>query len=84
MVHASAQKISLKAGGFKDDQVIIVLPRGPVGGDVFRNRRVVDEFVIRPLRPTSRGLIVLTRKDAHRSWDGNIGRVVKIEVKFPQ
>jgi hypothetical protein len=44
---------------------------------------VVDEFVIRPLRPTSRGLIVLAGKDAHRCWDGDIRRVIKIEVKFP-
>ena len=44
---------------------------------------VVDEFVIRPLRPTSRGLIVLAGKDAHSSWDRDIGRVIKIEVKFP-
>src|SRR5271155_5004988 len=44
---------------------------------------VVDEFVIRPLRPTPRGLIVLAGKDAHSGWDGDIGCVIKIEVKFP-
>ena len=44
---------------------------------------VVDELVIRPLRPTTRGLIVLAGKDTHRSRDGDIGRVIKIEVKFP-
>ena len=38
---------------------------------------------IRPLCPTSRGLIVLAGKDAHSSWDGDIGCVIKIEVKFP-
>src|SRR5271170_2628136 len=44
---------------------------------------VVDEFVIRPLCPTPGGLIVLAGKDAHSSWDGDISRVIKIEVKFP-
>src|SRR5271156_2101906 len=44
---------------------------------------VVDEFVIRPLCPTPGGLIVLAGKDAHSSWDRDIGRVIKIEVKLP-
>ena len=37
---------------------------------------VVDELVIRLLRPTPRGLIVLARKDGHGSWDGDVGGVV--------
>ena len=44
---------------------------------------VVNEFPVGPLRPTSRGLIVLAGKDAHSSWDGNVGCVIKIEAKFP-
>jgi len=47
------------------------------------NLVVVDEFVIRPLCPTPRGFIVLAGKDAHSCWDGDIGCVIKIEVKFP-
>jgi hypothetical protein len=45
------------------------------------NLVVVDEFVIRPLCPTSRGLIVLAGKDAHGSRDGDVGGVVKVEVE---
>ena len=41
------------------------------------------EFVIRPLRPTPRGFIVLARKDSHGSWDGDVGGVVEIDVAFP-
>jgi len=44
---------------------------------------VVDEFVICPLGPSSRGLIVLAGKDAHRGRDRDIGRVIKVEMKFP-
>src|SRR5271154_5964849 len=49
----------------------------------FVNLVVVDEFVIRLLRLTSGSLIVLAGKDAHRSWGGDIGRVIKVEVKVP-
>ena len=44
---------------------------------------VVDEFLICALRPTPRGLIVLTRKDADGSRDGDVGGVVKVDVTFP-
>ena len=43
----------------------------------------VDQLGICPLCPAARGLIVLTRKDAHGGGDGNVGCVIKIEVKFP-
>src|SRR5271165_3779839 len=43
----------------------------------------MDQIGIRPLRPTSRGLIVLAGKNAHGGWDGDVGGVIKIEVKFP-
>jgi hypothetical protein len=49
----------------------------------FVNLVVINKFVIRSPRPTSRGLIVLAGKDAHSSWDRDVGRVIKIEVKFP-
>jgi len=49
----------------------------------FVNPVVINEFVIRPLRPTSRGLIVLAGKDTHSSWDRHMSRVIQIEVKFP-
>src|SRR5580704_9174525 len=44
---------------------------------------VVDELVICALGPTPRGLVVLARKNAHRSRDGDVGGIVKIEVIFP-
>ena len=49
----------------------------------FVNLVVIDEVVIRPLCPTPRGLIVLARKHAHGSRDGDVGGIVKVEVKFP-
>ena len=49
----------------------------------FINVAEVDEFGIRPLRPTSRSLIVLAGEDAHCGWDREVGRVIKIEVKLP-
>ena len=49
----------------------------------FVNLVVINEFVIRPLRPSSRGLIVLAGKDAHGSRDRDVGGVVKVEVKVP-
>ena len=44
---------------------------------------IVDEFVIRPLCPAARGLVVFTRKDAHGGRDGDVSCVVKAEVQFP-
>jgi hypothetical protein len=44
---------------------------------------VVDELVIRPLGPASRGSIVLAGKDAHGRRDGHVGGVVKVDVLFP-
>jgi hypothetical protein len=35
---------------------------------------VINEFEIRPLCPTPRGLIELVRKGAHRDWDGDVFR----------
>src|SRR5580693_3661983 len=43
----------------------------------------IDELVIGPLCPAARGLIVLTRKDAHGGRDGDVSGVVKAEVQFP-
>ncbi len=40
------------------------------------NLVVVDEFVIRPLCPTPRGLIVLAGKDAHDSRDAMFSAVM--------
>jgi hypothetical protein len=49
----------------------------------FVNLVLIDEFLIRSLCPTPRGLIVLARKHAHGSRDGDVGGVVKVDVKFP-
>jgi hypothetical protein len=49
----------------------------------FVNLIVIDEFVIGPLCPTPRGLVVLPRKDAHSSRDEDVDCVVKVEVGFP-
>ena len=38
---------------------------------------VMDEFGIRPLCPTPRGLIELVRKDAHGYRDGDVFHVEK-------
>jgi len=44
---------------------------------------VIDEFGIRPLRPTPRGLILLAGEDAHGSRDGDILGVEIAELVFP-
>jgi hypothetical protein len=44
---------------------------------------VMDEFGIRPLRPTPRGLIELVRKCAHGSRDGNAFDTEKAELVLP-
>ena len=44
---------------------------------------VINELVIRPLRPTPGGLIVLARKDAHGSRNRDIGGVVEVELALP-
>ena len=47
---------------------------------VFADVVVIDEFVIRPLGPTPRGLIVLARKHTHGSRDRDVGGVVNAEL----
>jgi hypothetical protein len=42
----------------------------------------VDQVVIGALCPTPRGLIVLARKDAHGSRDGDVDGVVKVERNY--
>src|SRR5580693_605011 len=74
-----AQRSEARANFFRKE--LRLFPGRVVSASVYLV--VVDEFVIRPLRPTSWGLIVLAGKDAYRSWDGDIGRVIKIDVKFP-
>ena len=44
---------------------------------------VINEPVIRPLRPTPGGLIVLARKNAHGSRDGDVGGIVEVDMTFP-
>jgi hypothetical protein len=44
---------------------------------------VMDEFGIRPLGPTPRGLIELVRKGAHGNRDGDVFRAEKGELVFP-
>ena len=44
---------------------------------------VVDEFGIRPLRPTPRGLILLARKDAHGNRNGDALGVEEAALVFP-
>ena len=43
----------------------------------------IDELVIRPLRPTSRGLIVLAGKDTYGSRNRDVGGIVEVEMVFP-
>jgi len=50
-----------------------LLPRSEVAA--FVERVVIDQFVIRPICPTPRGLIDLARKDAHGSRDGDVDGV---------
>ena len=44
---------------------------------------VIDEFRIRPLCPTPRGLVLLSRKDAHGNGNGDVFRVEKSTLIFP-
>jgi hypothetical protein len=44
---------------------------------------VIDQLVIRALRPAPRGLIVLAGKHAHGSRDGDVSGVVNAELVFP-
>jgi hypothetical protein len=44
---------------------------------------VMDEFGIRPLGPTPRGLIELVRKGAHGNRDGNALDTEKAELVLP-
>ena len=44
---------------------------------------VIDEFVIRPLCPAPRRLIVLAGKDAYGSRDRDVGGVVNADLVFP-
>jgi hypothetical protein len=46
------------------------------------NPVVMDELVIRPLRPTPRGFIVLAGEDGHCGRDGDVDGIVKAEVRF--
>src|SRR5262245_45314549 len=48
-----------------------LLPVTPV--PAFVDLVVIDEFLLRSLGPTSQGLIVLARKHAHGSRDGDVG-----------
>jgi hypothetical protein len=43
----------------------------------------IDEFLIRPLRPTPRRSIVLAGKDAYGGGDSEVGGVIKVEVSIP-
>src|SRR4030095_16087426 len=43
----------------------------------------MDEFGIRPLRPTPRGWIELVRKDADGNRDGDVLDIEKAELVFP-
>src|ERR1700716_4001233 len=47
---------------------------------VFADVVVIDEFVIRTVGPTPRGLIVLARKHTHGSRDRDVGGVVNAEL----
>src|SRR3954471_20101320 len=58
-----------------------LLPRGEVAALV--DLVVVDEFGIRPLGPTPRGLILLARKDSHRHRYGDPLGVEKATLVFP-
>jgi hypothetical protein len=46
------------------------------------NLIVIDELVIRALHPAAQGLIILAWKDAHRGGNGDVGGVVKVDVRF--
>jgi len=46
----------------------------------FVERVVIDELVVRPLCPTPRRFIVLARKDAYSSRDGDVDGVVKADL----
>src|SRR5207344_261526 len=60
---------------------VILLPCCEVAA--FVELVVIDEFGIRPLCPTSRGLIELVRKGAHRDRDGDVFRGKEGELAFP-